>query len=70
MHQGPYRVNQDVQPADIFAPVVELTGTRKQWGHGGHPGNLPGGQHGILTPRFLEKKYFLVHRLVDSQQNH
>ena len=35
------------------------------------PRNLPGGvKHGILTPRYFGKKYFLVHRSVDSQQNH
>ena len=34
------------------------------------PGNLPGVKHGILTPRFFGKKYFLVNRSIDSQQNH
>jgi len=29
----------------------------------------PGNLHGILTPRSFGKKYFLVHRSVDSQQN-
>jgi len=42
-------------------------GRRCQWrGNRGvrgsnDPGNLPGVKHGILTPRFFGKKYFLVH---------
>jgi len=34
------------------------------------PGNLRGGSHMVLWPHIFGKKYFLVHRSVDSPQNH
>jgi len=36
----------------------------------GDPRKFTWRKHGILTPDFLGKKYFLVHRSVDSQPYH
>jgi len=52
------------------AVVIRGVGIGELGGQVTPPGNLPGGQTWCFVPRFFRKKYFLVHRSFDSQQNH